>query len=389
MEWDEERSRALRELAYYFLYKSHKGDGGLTLTELTRELGFIQKPARNAKGPPEVDRAAYAALRRYLFGHTRAIRNEAILEKLASTVIAWLKKEQGKKRGEAAGSHFVQLAESQAWFDINVARRSGADATEARDASRAEVVADMMRNAFEASEQQFMRAAELLTGSGRCAGEVPAASDRKGFLMYRYATDTGNVVRTFTLVTPPSKRYPFCWFQNYYSYERMDFTRECCGVVVDLNNTIYMFGPLGRGDGVKMIVLRNVARKASIYSGLISTLSDTGVPLMSRVVLERTPATSLRALGKLKPTVLEYPASEIKNAQIRRRLRNHIQFKIGTEILDKEKNEYITADQMRVMVGDQYRSRLSLDGKPFNPADHIHYPFNQALMCFDPTTEKS
>jgi hypothetical protein len=67
------------------------------------------------------------------------------------------------------------------------------------------------------------------------------------------------------------------------------------------------------------------------------------------------------------------------------RIRNHITFKLGKEIEWHRagKMETITAHRMKGLVEGALQGRFRLFGEGFNPADHYHYPFNQALMSFD------
>lgn len=254
----------------------------------------------------------------------------------------------------------------------------------------------MLAIGFDIAPRDYAEASEFLTGQRRCAGPTPSETDKTGFLTYRYSTTPGNIIRTFTLVTPMSTEYPFCWFQNFYRYPERQLIRDCSGVVVKLGNAIYMLGMLPPHEGFKLLVLPCSAGQAGRLSGLIATANNGGTPLMARVGLERVEATRLQMLvPEQMPGILQYPVAKgaRPDDEILWRIRNHIKFEVGGDIVlhAKSGREKITAARMKDIVEKRCRGMFTLGKVPFNPADHIHYPFNQALTLYsgDERTKRS
>jgi hypothetical protein len=50
---------------------------------------------------------------------------------------------------------------------------------------------------------------------------------------------------------------------------------------------------------------------------------------------------------------------------------------------DNGEDKNITAQRMKSLVGTFCAGKFSFGGVPFNPADHVHYPFNHALLMYD------
>jgi hypothetical protein len=388
--WDDEGKRVLRELGFLYLFKAKPGPGAMTFAELARRVDDVRPPEkRHSKSG-----ASYQGLRRFLFNQVRSPHSPELLDGLLRVVVTWLRDHQDDK--ELKQSPYLPLVERLGWLALvgkRTTKRKPAKAHEEEDriVESVAVLAEMLTTASGIDEHHFEDAAEKLVGRRRCSGEAATHEDKAGFLTYRYGATPGNLVRSFTVVAPPSERQRFCWFENFYRNKGTGYSRDCAGVAVQLRDGIYMLGLLGPRDGFKLMVLPSANASATILCGLVATSSGEGDPLMARVVLQRTNVTSLSKLpAELKPDAIAYPRSltVLANEELKWRLRNHIAFEIGTEIRTGRNRRSMTAGQMKAEVGELCEGRFFLNGEVFNPADHIHYPFNQSLMCYHPVERR-
>jgi hypothetical protein len=379
--WDADSRRDLREMALVHLFMAKGGEGAMTFTELADSVAKEMKTSRER---------VYPNLRRFLFGHVQSPRG-GLLDALLRHLVAWFNENRGIP--DVKQSPYPAIAKARNWLAPARGRpkrspRGNGPKHEAGELHQVRALADALMGAGGIDEQHFREASERLTGrtlghhaSGPCAG----------FITYRYGATHGNIVRSFTVVMPPTESERFCWFRNYYRIEGTGYERNCSGIVVQLHAAIYMLGVIGPREGLKLIMIPNASPEAKILSGLVATTTAQSKPLVSRVVFERTGVTHVDKLPQAqRPDVVTYPDSQsvLANTELKWRLRNHIAFEIGTEIYDNETHESIPAAVMKDLVRARFSKRLSLNGKPFNPADHLHYPFNQALVCYDAAERK-
>jgi hypothetical protein len=144
-----------------------------------------------------------------------------------------------------------------------------------------------------------------------------------------------------------------------------------------------MLGKVEQGDAIKMFVLPHITPNSNITSGLLISTNRHGAPLVSRVVLERT---NFKHSNQIRPRVVpcEDVSREVQNSEIIRRLRNYTSFEIGTKIYSEDLKENVSAERVVKLCGKYCGNKFTIGGKPFNPADHRHYLFNQALLVYDP-----
>lgn len=388
--WDDyENIRFLRELANFYLYKKG-GNGGLPLSLVAADLerrmassGSKQRRGSSSNIRREKERhAVYQRLRRYMFYETITVRDPRLLNALFEEVMEWLV--ANDEEGEVSRSHFISLARSRGWFDRlgMKTRRSEHRPTDEIDESAA-AAADMFRVFFGTSHREFENAAMGLTGRTRCDDPEPGPNDSQGFITYRFSSRPGDIVKTFTLVTPPSEKHPYCSFQNFYHSDD-GVTKESRGVALRLDRATYMLGRINRGEAIKLFILPSVTAAAKLICGLVATISDSGTPLVSRVVMERTLHKSPNASPEVRPTIV--PHNEVGgrvDPRIVRRLRNYTEFEMGREIYSTTLKEHISTPIMVEMVSKLCDKQFTLQGASFNPASHEHYPFNQALLSFD------
>jgi hypothetical protein len=400
--WDNGGRRLLRELTV--LYMLRQGSGGVPLSPTALDaLLWASAGSGSAKGrtrPREAEgtrsRAQYQQLRRFLFNQTGESQSDLLMDQLFQLVVPWFF--HASRDGEMANCGYLAQAESRGWFRFVKTSKIGVRKTKLDEyaiaAGKAADIADVFALGFNISMRDYEEAGEYLTGRKRCRESEPSESDIAAFVTYRYSSSPGNVVRTFTVVTPPSSRYPFCWFQNFYRYSDRQLSRDCSGIAVKLGSAVYLFGTLPPHDGIKLIVLPYAAGKAQILSGLITTCNNNGAPLMSRVVLERSAVSRIEQLKKNeKPDILSYPIPKHlqPSREVLWRIRNHVKFEIGNEIEWRSSDgiERVTAQKMIDSVGKLCDGQFTLGDEPFNPADHIHYPFNQALLLYSAEERRS
>lgn len=329
-------------------------------------------------------------LRNFLFNVTDQPHSDELLNEVFDLVVPWLDRERRVPKSELADTGYVGQIESRGWFDY-FPKPEGAAAAPADPDGAAAAMAGELAGAltlgFDIALRDFSDAALQLTGRKRCANAEPALTDKAGFVTYRYSTAAGNIIRTFTVVTPPSANFPFCWFRNFYRYGDRRLERDCSGIAVRMGHVIVLLGILPPRDGIKLMLLPTSAGQAGLLSGLIATADNAGAPLMARVALERVDATKLEDLpAQSRPGVLRYGSSASKRigGEIVQRIRNHIAFEAGTEIVwhTPQGDVPVPAWQMSKEVERMCSGTFSRGGKPFNPAAHAHYPFNQALTMF-------
>jgi hypothetical protein len=398
--WDNGGRRLLRELTFLYLHRQGPGPNALSIAQLGRLLQETSKPlsrSRDSRSQPteETARARYQRLRHFLFNLTDQPHSDDLLGQLFQLVVPWF--DEARRHGELEDCGYIAEVQSRGWFDyFSAGRPPGTNAKESvyeAAAKKAAQVADMLAIGFGITSRDYSDASEHLTGKKRCEGSDPVARDQVGFLTYRYSTLPGNIIRTFTVVTPMSARFPFCWFQSFYRYGKSKLSRDSSGIVVKMGNAIYMFGILPPRDGVELMILPSAAAEAELLSGLVATANNEGTPLMGRVVLVRSGATRLQSLrANEQPGVLEYPIEQRQrlSKEVLWRIRNHVLFEIGQEIVWHGPNgdENITAHRMKGLVARLCKSAFSVTNGAFNPADHIHYPFNQALTTYNPAEQR-
>jgi hypothetical protein len=380
---DPDNTRFLRELTNFYLYRSKRSvKGGRQILELAKELAAVAVSMRElgADSIGEQGRL-YQSLRRFMFFETRAVREYHMLDSLFKVVMSWLS--EHRNDGEIARSQFVYQAQKRGWFDRSRQGKVDSSGTQTDSSDFASAAVDMFKIFFGTSDRDFENAARVLTGRLRCSGEDPKPEDRQGFITYRYSSRPGDIVRTFTVVTPPSDRYPYCYFKNFYSDDEGG-TKVSDGVAVRLENATYLLGRINQGEAIKLFVLPSVAQSSSLLMGLLCTVSADGQPLMSRVVLERSKYSDSRASPEVRPCVISSSRAERDvSAKIRHRLRNYIEFDIDRKIYSIDQKSLISTSMMVELVGRMCEGKFKLGNISFNPASHDFYPFNQALLTYN------
>jgi hypothetical protein len=239
---------------------------------------------------------------------------------------------------------------------------------------------------FQIDARAASRAAGLqLTGHETCRGDQPTSAELQGFETYRYSVLPGRVVRTFTLFTPPCGSWPFCSFENIYKNEQGRSAKHSSGIALKLEHGIYCIGRFhGAKDkktpGLKIIALPNQVWTDPILHGFIVTRDEGARLLVARTALKRSDA---KALEEGKPTVIPFEeVSSTVDEDVVKRIRNTVGFEIGRLLYCNETHRHIDADHMVEYVAELCQSRFTLDERPFNPASHSFYPFNQALVPY-------
>ena len=388
--WDAGGLRLLRELTFLFLHRRGRGVAPLAISGLVRALSGVDPEAHSGR-LTATERAREASLRRFLFNMTKQqkVHSRRLLDELFHLIVPWFAKEIEKSEMRKNG--FIDQVRSRGWFELAAQRKARATGLGSRGMRRvldeAGHVADMLALGFGVTDRDFAEASEHLTGREACAAPEPSPHDQVGFVTYRYSASAGNIIRTFTVVTPPSAAYPFCWFQNFYRYQDRKVARDSHGVVVRLGGNNWFLGILPPRDGIKVMIFPSAPGDAGLYSGLVASANNEGAPLMSRVVLERSSYSTVEQLPvDLMPSLLSFPLSEAERPrkEILERMRNHIEFRLGAEITHHSSSgdKMITATEMKKIVAEMCQGCFSLYGRSFNPAEHFHYPFNQALKFF-------
>jgi hypothetical protein len=372
---DEDNLRTLREATFIYLYRTATHEGGAPLSDLARRVS-------SGAGTGTIDQNTYQALRRFMFAETRGVRQGRLLEGLFQIVIRWFY--ENRNKGDVGRSHIVYSLQRRGWFSpFEASSRAKPDQSALPQVAEfAFSAVEMFSIFFGTSERDFEQAAKFLTGRARCAGLSPSDADRQGFVTYRYSAIPGRVVKTFTVVTPPSERMPYCTFRNFYQHQDIGLSKESIGVVVRLERGLYMLGRINDGEAIKLVVLPNAVQKSRFLNGLVVTTSDSGAPLVSRIVLERTEKKHSDEIG---PEVMPFErAMKVLDPRILRWLRNYTEFEMDKTIVSTDDNEPISVHRLVELVGRYCSGKFELNREPFNPADHRHYPFNQALLTYDP-----
>lgn len=391
-----EHTRLLREVTHYYLMREGYSRGHkrpLGFAELDREVAAsVSRRASEATSPevpsPAGDSAgkrssSYEVIRDFLYNESQTHSKLAVIEDIFQHVVEWF---QTHRDGLARDTLYLRTLDDRRWFE-RLARSEavpGAAAQRPDGARFSAAIEDMLRSYLQIDHASSQSAAATLTGRRACAGAQPAPSERQGFETYRYSSIPGKIVKTFTVVTPPSTARPFCTFRNFYRNPESTVHKESDGIVLSLKHAIYCVGavrsPAGDAIGLKVMIIPH-SPSADIFSGLMLTVDDQGSPITARVVLKRTAA---RHSSDCPPDVIPFEQADAAiDAQIIRRIRNHIDFEVGSRIYSTDEERHVGTSDIVRLVGHYCGAKLQTGGRSFNPAAHEFYPFNQALRCFD------
>jgi hypothetical protein len=381
--------RLLREVTFYYMLCNSDGQG-MNVAELLKSLRphfpedirqELDTSLESGKKP-----AGYDALDRFLHFehlHPRPGRN-TLHDALFRHVVGWMFEHQADRK--VRKSKFLVEIKDRApdWFPALGQTPEVADVRPAGDFDYE--LLPLFEEFFKIDASAASRAAALqLTGLEKCRGNEPTTTERQGFETYRYSVLPGRVVKTFTLFTPPSGGWPFCSFENVYKSEQGRNVKHSSGIALKLEHGIYCIGRLHDANdkttpGLKIIALPSQVWTGSILHGFIVTRDEDARLLVARTALQRSDA---KTLEEGEPTVIPFEnVSSTVDEDVLKRIRNTIGFEVGRLIYSNETQRHIDAKHMVELVAQLCHSRFTVSDRPFNPASHSFYPFNQALVPY-------
>ncbi|HEX4293406.1 MAG TPA: hypothetical protein VHZ29_04670 [Rhizomicrobium sp.] len=211
---------------------------------------------------------------------------------------------------------------------------------------------------------------------------LPAIQQEKHYNMYRFHSDPGRVVKTFTVIKSPTQSRPFCMFSNFFVNKDIEKPRRSNGIIIPARKYMYFIGGLKSGAGLKIMVTERNEHLDGSYHGLVTTFDETDAIVAARTLIVPTAAADHK---DAKAGI--YSMREI-DAEIRSRLdeiRNHIPFELEQTLKWEGKN--IKQEQMVGLVSEQLGGAVNPkltgeNGDAFNPADEEYYTFNAALKAW-------
>jgi hypothetical protein len=332
-------------------------------------LAATQRPEFEKSGSE-----AYQSVNRFLRFDSAAPKDASLLDALAFAVLSGLDeliRSPGHRR----------LAEA---FDSTVDLR-----TRFRRYQQHEVDVDTVdahaekRYDFRISEAQSAAAAEyLLADQGR---EV-------SYACYRYSATVGFIAKSSLVITAPRGTGGYCQFENRFK-NREGATREATGVCYREGDWIYFLGQIRNATSLKVLAVRAMGNSpAPVLQGVLMSRGDS--PLVGRVALKRL-TVRLRddELGeRSERTDREFKSAAFINT-IRPIIVNSIEFQLQEQLYYQpaRRRHAIAIDQKdmvaevgRLLKGKFFFRKGRTKGQQvFNPARHIHYPFNQAISVVE------
>jgi len=232
-------------------------------------------------------------------------------------------------------------------------------------------------------QSQYDAASIYLTGTSK------NQEHKRVFACYRYSSVTGHIAKSLITVYANTDRDDICRFES--RFNTINKTLKLArGVVFKDGDWTYMIGQMTSSSSLEVLTLRSVG--------------DVHPPIMQGVLLSRTQRPIVARLA-LKYTRTLIPPEEVRTSlergdqefssedfiiNIRPKIRNEIAFELSEKLIFNDGNEELGIDQSEMVakVGELLRGKFFLIGKneeriPFNPAKHLHYPFNQAISIQD------
>jgi hypothetical protein len=211
-----------------------------------------------------------------------------------------------------------------------------------------------------------------------CKVDEATGRRQRQYWCYRYHSHPGWVVKSKLILKEPPADRLFPEFQCEFTHGG-GARRQTAGWVLAMGRAVYFFGQIGDGAGLKMIAVPTFDDpEHKAYPGLILAMDEDGTPIAGRCVLVRTDDDPSSGGGQ----ILDERSSDDEGLNYRAQFQNRMKFTLDSEILFE--GDPIDQGAMVHMVRNLLKGKFTYkDGRPFNPADTIHYTFNVALRKYD------
>jgi hypothetical protein len=216
--------------------------------------------------------------------------------------------------------------------------------------------------------------------------EPPVEPIQRRFVCYRFANVPGKIVKSFIVITSPSKAEAYCSFSNYFVAEPADKPRKTKGIIIPMKSGLYLLGQVGNGRGLKVMFMPDKRddheRPMEDFQGLMLSFDENDGPIAARFVM--TPSDCMNhadagcGIWPIQKLRQEIGPDNLRN------IRNRVEFNLEGALmlgLSGLTQDAMVEETERRMLGDGAETSLTLDGKPFNPADSRFYTFNSALRA--------
>ncbi len=247
---------------------------------------------------------------------------------------------------------------------------------------------------FGLSPRSYLKASRLCTGVSGLVDDEDRSAKSSFYSAYRYSSNVGQVVRSSICFRPATHSDPVCRFSNHLKLPDQSL-RKVDGVIALLGETLYAIGNRRDVAGLKFMALTAPGQSApNQFYGL--TLSKLNLAIAARLVLIKEDTQLLESdIYTLDSTHANFRDNKAFRTRVEPYIRNHSEFKLSTKIQVREgpNRDWEDIDQRDMvsevgrMSRDIFRVQSDIDPtvfKRFNPADHKHYPFNQAITIRNP-----
>lgn len=198
------------------------------------------------------------------------------------------------------------------------------------------------------------------------------------YLMYRFDTKPGRVLKSFLELRPPSDDRQACIFNHAARVPRQVRYRRTTGIVLPFGNTLSFVGQMTDGPGLKVMTIGKPAAARERYHGLLLSFDEKDIPVSSRFVMVRTnhAAAADAGIGVFQEDEL---TAEI--ADFRAEMRNEIAFVGDRQVFNKGKA--LSQSQIIELVEERLRAAgdelVDAEGRPFTPVATLAAAYNAAL----------
>lgn len=198
------------------------------------------------------------------------------------------------------------------------------------------------------------------------------------FLTYRFAADSGEIVKSFTVIHRVVDTVPMTIFKNYRDMDESS-TRISQGLVLCFKNEVVCFGQSENGSAAKTLMFNKINGMRDTYTGLLTTHDSDEGGIAARFIMKRTTISNHRD-AKTKIYNIDQLAEELSEKELNS-IRNGIDFSYNSEICNNA-GDIITEKRIEKHIDNLLTEENALtinDGEPFNPLEKDQLNYNAAL----------
>ncbi len=198
------------------------------------------------------------------------------------------------------------------------------------------------------------------------------------YLIYRYDTKPGRILKSFLELRPPSDDREACIFIHTAKVPRQVRLRRTIGIVLPFGATLSFVGQMTDGPGLKVMTLPMPTSARDRYNGLLLSFDEKDAPVSSRFVMVRTQHDRPEAAG-----IGVFPQHHLETeiADFVDEMRNEIPFVGDRQVFNRGKplTQQQVIDLVEARLRDAGDELVDAEGRPFTPVATLAAAYNAAL----------